>query len=66
MYFGIYSIENNNYIKNFDYIDINKNLELYSLKRLITKIEEEFYKNYDSSKYYLCISNVDYSKDRSE
>lgn len=66
MYFNIYSFETHTYVKNFDYIDLNKNIELYELKREITKIEERFYEEYEQLKYdyYLCISNSEYDKDR--
>ena len=65
MYFNIYSSKTCTYVKNFDYIDLNKNIELYELKREITKIEERFYEEYGPLKYdyYLCASNLEYDKD---
>ena len=66
MYFNIYSSKTNTYIKNFAYDDLSKNIDLYKLKQIITRIELDFYNIYGSTDCVLCISNSEYSKDRED
>ena len=62
MYFNIYSTDKEEFIENFDCIDLDRNIDLYEFKRIITKIEERFEKEYNiNNKYHLCISNNDHS-----
>lgn len=59
MYFNIYLKESNTYVRTFDYIDFDENIEFYDFKIQLTKIESRFEQEYDTSKYYMCILSSD-------
>lgn len=61
MYFNVYLYNDtqSNYVCNFDYIDIKKNIEISVLKSEINEIERRFMSEYDSTRYVLCIMDYD-------